>query len=164
MRAVHGFALVPRDGPIWRWAPGVLIQTDLLFPFWHEFRAGQLDRAQCQTLMAVVEEAGTRLLREGTRLPPTKPAGWCNDLLLRGPALWSFVREEGVAPTGRLLGQGGGAGAATSGAVAHALFWHAEQRRLTLCRADAHGHCHLSSAAAPPARLSHGGRYRADGG
>ena len=49
--------------------------------------------------MAVVEAAVTRLLREGTRLPHTKPAGWCNDLLWRGPALWTFVREEGVEPT-----------------------------------------------------------------
>lgn len=99
VRDVRGFGLFPRAGPIWCWAQGLLMQTDLLFQFWHEFRAGQLDRAQFQTLMAVVEVAVTRLLRAGTRLPHTRPAGWCNDLLTRGPALWTFVHVPGVEPT-----------------------------------------------------------------
>lgn len=71
-----------------------------LFAHWHRFRTGEIDRATLQREMLPVEVALRALVARGRdELPWEKARGFCRDLLGTWPALWTFVREEGVEPT-----------------------------------------------------------------
>ncbi|MBA3946388.1 MAG: IS66 family transposase [Herpetosiphonaceae bacterium] len=89
-----------RDGPVGVWGDAAMTQLDRLFTTWHRFRSGALDRAALQQAMAPIQAEVRRLVEEGRdTVPWEKARGFCRDLLLTWPALWTFVREEGVEPT-----------------------------------------------------------------
>ena len=72
---------------------------------WHQFRAGRLDRAALHAQMHPVQEAFGRLLdREAASVDP-QTAGLCQSLHRLWPALWTFVEEDGVAPTNNVAEQ-----------------------------------------------------------
>src|SRR5260370_38616962 len=67
---------------------------------WHEFQEGRCTRAQMATTLAPVANRLQRVLLEGAILgeDPTV-ATFCNNLLDLEPALWTFLRADGVEPT-----------------------------------------------------------------
>ena len=89
-----------RDGPVGVWGAEASELIDQLFAVWYRFRAGELDRAGLQAQMAPVERDLRALVERGRdALPWEKARGFCRDLLLVWPALWTFVTVEGVEPT-----------------------------------------------------------------
>ena len=89
-----------RDGPVGVWGEAASKQIDQLFAVWYRFREGELDRAGLQAAMAPVEGELRALVECGRdELPWEKARGFCRDLLLVWPALWTFVTVAGVEPT-----------------------------------------------------------------
>jgi transposase len=73
--------------------------VDVVFDLWHSFRGGGLSRAQLQRQMAPVRQTLREWLELGCACQDTKGAAFCRNLLAVEPALWTFVRKEGVEPT-----------------------------------------------------------------
>jgi transposase len=71
----------------------------VVFELWHSFRGGGLSRAQLQRQMASVRQTLREWLELGCACKDTKGAAFCTNLLALEPALWTFVRKEGVEPT-----------------------------------------------------------------
>ena len=89
-----------RDGPVGVWGEEASKLIDQLFAVWYRFRAGDLDRPGLQAAMAPVEQELRALVERGRdELPWEQARGFCRDLLLVWPALWTFVRGAGVEPT-----------------------------------------------------------------
>ncbi len=84
--------------------------VDVLFTLWHAFRGGGSTRRQLQQEMALVRVTLRAWLERGCAVQDTKTAAFCKNLLALEPALWTFVRKEGVEPTNnhmeRLLRKG----------------------------------------------------------
>jgi transposase len=92
-------AFSERDGPVGEWGQQAMLQIEKLFELWHQFKAGQLDRASLQVKMQPVQLEIRRLLEEGQTLPLTKACTFCHNLLALWPALWRFLEVEGLEPT-----------------------------------------------------------------
>lgn len=73
--------------------------THQMFRWWHRVRDGTLARSTFQANMRPVRIEIERLLDEGTRCGHSKVEGTCRAMLKLAPALWTFVRVEGVEPT-----------------------------------------------------------------
>jgi len=73
--------------------------VEILFDLWHNFRGGGLSRAQLQRQIAPVRQTLRVWLERGCACKDTKAAAFCENLLAIEPALWTFVRKEGVEPT-----------------------------------------------------------------
>ncbi len=71
----------------------------VIFELWHSFRGGGLSRAQLQRQMASVRQTLREWLELGCACKDTKGAAFCTNVLALEPALWTFVRKEGVEPT-----------------------------------------------------------------
>jgi transposase len=80
------------------WAGPLLDQTATLFTHWHAFRAGQIDRAGLQTALQPIQQAMWEALTAGQQ-QPNGIASFCNDLVPRWAALWTFSQIPGVEPT-----------------------------------------------------------------
>jgi transposase len=76
----------------------LLAQTDLLFQAWHQYRDGLLTFTELGEKLAPVRDKIADLLREGHYADP-KTKTVCHNLLQLEPALWTFLRVEGVEPT-----------------------------------------------------------------
>src|SRR5215217_7562855 len=63
------------------------------------FRAGECDRPELQRRLMPLQARLGRLLRRGQARPDRKAAALCRELNKWWPALWTFARVEGVAPT-----------------------------------------------------------------
>ena len=75
-----------------------------VFAAWHAFQNGQDTRAQLQAKLAPVMNRMNRLLLEGAILGADQAvATFCDNVLALEPALWTFVRADGVAPTNNLI-------------------------------------------------------------
>jgi len=75
-----------------------------VFAAWHAFRNGQDTRAQLQAKLAPVMNRMNRLLLEGAILGEDEAvATFCDNVLALEPALWTFVRADGVEPTNNLI-------------------------------------------------------------
>ena len=70
-----------------------------LFTIWHDFKSGGIDRPTLQLAMRWVRKDFQVLLKRGTKLADGKSATFCQNLLDLEPALWTFLRCEGVEPT-----------------------------------------------------------------
>jgi transposase len=75
-----------------------------VFAAWHAFQAGQCTRAQLEAQLDPVANRLQRVLLEGAILgaDPTV-ATFCENVLAAEPALWTFVRTEGVEPTNNFI-------------------------------------------------------------
>jgi len=71
----------------------------LMFQWWHESKAGSLSRSGFRERMRPLMERVEALLEEGAASAHKKTAGKCRKMLELRPALWTFVRREGVEPT-----------------------------------------------------------------
>jgi len=92
-------ALCERQDPTAaRIGPALLAQTDLLFAAWRQYREGHRTFAALGETLAPVRAAVLTLLREGHHAD-AKTKTFCHNLRELEPALWTFLRVEGVEPT-----------------------------------------------------------------
>ena len=70
-----------------------------LFLIWNDFKKGFIDRATLQEAMRPVRKEFRILLKRGVKLRDHRPRSFFENLLDLEPALWSFLRVEGVEPT-----------------------------------------------------------------
>jgi transposase len=73
--------------------------TETMFHLWHRVREGTLSRAAFQGLMTPLSAHVVVWLQKGQGCSIRKVAGTCRAILALEPALWTFVRIEGVEPT-----------------------------------------------------------------
>lgn len=91
--------LVDRGGPSEPIGQKGLDTVRQLFHEWHLFRGGTISRGQLQTRLNPLRQAMRGWLEEGTRCAESKTATFCQNLLNVEPALWTFLRRDGVDPT-----------------------------------------------------------------
>lgn len=77
----------------------LLLETQKMFELWHRVRDRTLARSTFQVYMRPIRRRVEALLREGTQCGESKTEGMCEMILKVKPALWTFVRVEGVEPT-----------------------------------------------------------------
>ena len=77
----------------------LLVETKKMFDLWKRVRDGTLLRSSLRVYMVPIRRRVEALLRKGTRCQDTKTQGMCEMILKLRPALWTFVRVEGVEPT-----------------------------------------------------------------
>jgi transposase len=70
-----------------------------LFKLWQQYKNGALSRAELATQMEPVRQRLQRALQRGRDSPDKKARRFCKRLLKVYPALWTFVKVEGVEPT-----------------------------------------------------------------
>jgi transposase len=73
--------------------------VDVTFSLWHSFRGGGLSRSQLQREIALVRQTLREWLERGCACSDSKTAAFCENVLALEPAMWTFVRKEGVEPT-----------------------------------------------------------------
>jgi transposase len=91
----------------------LLIFSDDVFHWWYRVRDGTLRRSSMRTCIASQRPWLRDLLERGTVCGCAKTAGVCRQLLKLEPALWAFLRVEGVEPTNN----------AAERALRHAVLW-----------------------------------------
>jgi transposase len=84
-----------------------------LFHWWYRVRDGTLQRSTFRQYMGVVRSMVREQLQAGAACGCAKTAGVCRELLAIEPALWTFVRVEGIEPTNN----------AAERALRHAVLW-----------------------------------------
>jgi transposase len=70
-----------------------------LFTMWNDFKVGDIDRDTLRFAMRWVMKDFRVLLKRGTRLSDETTATFCQNLLELEPALWTYLRRDGVEPT-----------------------------------------------------------------
>jgi len=73
--------------------------VEVTFSLWHSFRGGGLSRSQLQREIALVRQTLREWLERGCACSDSKTAAFCENVLALEPAMWTFVRKEGVEPT-----------------------------------------------------------------
>jgi transposase len=110
-----------REGVSGRIGEKLLEQEKLLFTYWHRVRDGTLQRSSFKTYAANIRLKIKALLQQGADYDP-KPkektaramtARTCKELLKLEPAMWLFVRVEGLEPTNNAAEQ----------AIRHFVLW-----------------------------------------
>lgn len=93
-------AMIDRGGAAALIGRKLLGHSDSLFTWWHRVRDGTLARSTFQSYVLSWLRAEFRNdLGEGTRCACSKTAATCRELEKLEPALWTFVRHEGIEPT-----------------------------------------------------------------
>lgn len=80
----------------------LLMQTNRLFHFWHQFKDGHIDQKTLQKKTRPIKTFIEGLLRQGRRSKNKNTAGTCRNILSYGSALWRFLEIDGVEPTNNL--------------------------------------------------------------
>jgi transposase len=88
-----------RAGPSAELGRQLLDYTGLLFDYWHDYKAGKLDRATFRAWMAPVRAQVEALLARAVASGIARLAGSCANILEHRAALWTFVEVDGVEPT-----------------------------------------------------------------
>ncbi len=73
--------------------------VEVVFEWWHAFRGGGLNRNQLRRAIAPMRRLLCEWLELGCAGKDAKAAAFCANVLAVEPALWTFVRQEGVEPT-----------------------------------------------------------------
>lgn len=84
-----------------------------LFTWWYRVRDGTLKRSTFRQYLGTVRSMVREQLQAGTACGCAKTAGTCREILAVEPALWTFVRAEGIEPTNN----------AAERALRHAVLW-----------------------------------------
>ena len=90
---------VDRGGEAARVGKILLQCTHQMFTWWHRVRDGTLQRSSFQAYISDLRSQVRFQLWYGQRLADDKTAATCANLLAMEPALWTFVRKQGVEPT-----------------------------------------------------------------
>lgn len=69
------------------------------FHYWHEFKRGDILRPTLQARTAPVKREIRKLLDRGTACGDSRVEGMCKDILLHWPAMWTYLKVEGLEPT-----------------------------------------------------------------
>jgi transposase len=88
-----------RDRASQKTGESLLEEAKEMFAWWHRVREGTLSRSSFQTYMGPLRRRVRQRLRQATRCRNKLTARTCRDLLKLFPALWTFVRVQGVEPT-----------------------------------------------------------------
>lgn len=80
----------------------LLIQTNKLFHFWHQFKDGHIDRKTLQKKTNPIRIFIEGLLRKGFRCKNKKTSGMCRNILSYNCALWRFLKIANIEPTNNL--------------------------------------------------------------
>ena len=88
-----------RAGPAGEIGRQLLDYTGLLFEYWHDYKAGKLDRATFLAWMAPVQAQVEAVLERAVASGIDRFAGSCANILDHRAALWTFVYVDGVEPT-----------------------------------------------------------------
>lgn len=88
-----------RDGPAGAFGRELLDYTGIVFEYWHDYRAGNLNRDDLIARMAPVQEHVEATLARAVAADIKDLSGSCTDILAHKEALWTFVHHEGVEPT-----------------------------------------------------------------
>jgi transposase len=88
-----------RAGPAGEFGRQLLDYTGLLFDYWHDYKAGTLDRATFLAWMAPVRAQVEAVLERAAASDIDRLAGSCANILEHRAALWTFVDTDGVEPT-----------------------------------------------------------------
>jgi transposase len=73
--------------------------TQELFHFWHRVRDGTLKRSSFRVYVSGLKRRMRPLFDQGVTCEHRKASAVCTDLLRLWPAMWTFVRVEGLEPT-----------------------------------------------------------------
>ena len=92
-------ALVDRGGPGKTIGQELLCLAEDVFSWWYRVRDGTLQRSSLRTYIDSQRPWLRDLLQRGTGCRCAKTATFCANLLELEPALWTFVRADGVEPT-----------------------------------------------------------------
>lgn len=88
-----------RDGPAGGFGRDLLNYTGILFEYWHDYKAGTLDKATFRAWMAPVRAQVEALLARAVAADIDRLSGSCANMLAHKTALWTFVDRDGVEPT-----------------------------------------------------------------
>lgn len=91
----------------------LLLFSDDVFHWWYRVRDGTMRRSSLRTYIAGQRPWLRTLLERGAVCGCAKTAGVCRELRKLEPALWTFLRVEGVGPTNN----------AAERALRHAVLW-----------------------------------------
>jgi transposase len=111
-------AMVDRAGAGSAIGEELLCCAEALFTWWYRVRDGTLSRSTFQRYAAELRPLVRSQLEAGAVCACAKTAGACRELLAVEPALWTFVRVEGVEPTNN----------AAERALRHAVLWRKASR------------------------------------
>jgi transposase len=106
-------AMVDRANKGSRIGQELLLFSDDVFHWWYRVRDGTLCRRSLRTYIAEQRPWLRDLLQEGSVCGCARTEGLCRELLKLEPALWTFLRVEGVEPTNN----------AAERALRHAVLW-----------------------------------------
>jgi transposase len=106
-------AMIDRGNAGARVGRQLLEYADVLFEWWYWVRDGTWRRSTLRHLVSVLRPAFREVLDAGTRCGCPKTAATCRELLAMEPAMWTFVRVEGIEPTNN----------AAERALRHAVQW-----------------------------------------
>ncbi len=88
-----------RDGPAGPFGRDLLDYTALVFRYWHDLRAGKIDRETFRAWMSPVRAQVEDCLRRAAAAGIEQLSGSCEDVLAHQQALWTFVDRDDVEPT-----------------------------------------------------------------
>ena len=88
-----------RDGQSATFGRDLLNYIGILFEYWHDYKAGKLDRATFRAWMAPVRQQVEELLACAVASNIDRLSGSCANILAHRAALWTFVDREDVEPT-----------------------------------------------------------------
>ena len=88
-----------RAGPSATFGRDLLNYTGILFEYWHDYKAGKLDRATFRAWMGPVRAQVEDLLARAAASHIDRLSGSCADMLTYKAALWTFVDRDDVEPT-----------------------------------------------------------------
>lgn len=88
-----------RDGLAGVLGRQLLDYTGIVFDYWHDYKAGKLDRATLAAWMSPVKTQMRELLDKAVAADIAQLSGACADILEHAPALWTFVDTDRVEPT-----------------------------------------------------------------
>lgn len=106
-------AMIDRGGAGAKVGRRLLEYTEVLFGWWYRVRDGTWTRSTFKSYVSFLRGLVREELEAGTLCACAKTAATCRELLQVEPALWTFVRVEGVEPTNN----------ASERALRHAVLW-----------------------------------------
>ena len=91
----------------------LLMHAEIVFGWWHWVREGRWQRATFQRRLPWLRRSLRAALEGGTWSPCVQTEATCRELLRVEPALWTFVRVEGMELTNK----------AAERSLRHAVHW-----------------------------------------
>lgn len=92
-------ALVDLGGPAKEFGESLLLFTDDVFHWWSRIRDGTITRSTMRNYIGQQRPWLRQLFERGGASGCAKTAALCRQLLKLEPALWTFLRHDGVEPT-----------------------------------------------------------------